>query len=116
MAYLLSHEIEVSVLTPTPTRQRHHRAAQDRGALGPGSGSDPGQLRLRMIRRAEPDVSKLVHWVLSIPQTRYDAYRDGQPDPYGLPVPANLSLMSDRRGRVEDKQEPELLHQRRSTA
>jgi len=111
MAYLLSHEIEVSVLTPAPTRQRHHRAAQGRGALG----SDP-VLRLRAIRRAEPDVAKLVQWVLNITQTRYDAYRNGAPDPYGLPIPANLSLMSDRRGRVEDKQEPELLHQRRSTA
>ena len=112
MAYLLSHEIEVSVLTPAPPRQRHQRAAQDRGALGPDSGSDPGQLRLRAIRRAEPDVGKLVQWVLSITQTRYDAYRDGQPDPYGLPAPANLNLMSDRRGRVEE----EPAHQRRSTA
>ena len=102
----------MSALPPAPTRQRHHRAAQDRGALG----TDP-VLRLRAIRRAEPDVRKLVQWVLNITQTRYDAYRDGRPDPYGLPVPANLSLMSDARGRVEDDdREPELLHQRRSTA
>ncbi|SHI49436.1 hypothetical protein SAMN02745244_00471 [Tessaracoccus bendigoensis DSM 12906] len=73
-------------------------------------------LRLRTIRRAEPDVGKLVEWVLNITQTRYDAYRDGQPDPYGLPSPENLSLTSDRRGRVEDEQERKLLHQRRSTA
>lgn len=105
----------MSVLTPAPTRQRHHRAAQDRGALTRGAGNDP-VLRLRAIRRAEPDVAKLVQWVLGIAQTRYDAYRDGQPDPYGLPVPANLSLTSDARGRVEDEREPELLHQRRSTA
>ena len=116
MAYLLSHEIEVSVLTPAPSRQRRPRAAQGRGALGAGASSDPGQLRLRTIRRAEPDVGKLVEWVLNITQTRYDAYRDGQSDPYGIPVPANLSLMSDARGRVEDEQEPDLLHQRRSTA
>lgn len=102
----------MSVLTPAPTRQRHQRAAQDRSALRPGSGSDPGQLRLRVIHRAEPDVGKLVQWVLNITQTRYDAYQDGQPDPYGLPVPANLSLMSDRRGRVEE----EPARQRRSTA
>ena len=116
VAYLLLSEIEVSVLTPAPTRQRPSRAAQDRGALGRGSGSDPGQLRLRAIRRAEPDVAKLVQWVLNVTQRRYDAYRDGQPDPYGLPIPGNLSLMSDARGRVEDDREPELLHQRRSTA
>ena len=73
-------------------------------------------LRLRTIRRAEPDVGKLVEWVLNITQTRYDAYRYGQPDPYGLPSPENLSLTSDRRGRVEDEQERKLLHQRRSTA
>jgi len=76
---------------------------------------DPA-LRLRTIRRAEPDVGKLVEWVLNITQTRYDAHLDGQPDPYGLPTPVNLSPMSDVRGRVEDEQEPELLHQRRSTA
>ena len=67
---------------------------------------------MRTIRRAEPDIGKLVEWVLNIAQTRYDAYRDGHPDPYGLPTPANLSLMSDRRGRVEE--EPG--HRRRSTA
>lgn len=116
MAYLLSHEIEVSVLTPAPTRQRRSRAVQGRGAHSSGSGSDPGQLRLRTIRRAEPDAGKLLEWVLNITQTRYDAYRRGEPDPYGLPAPENLSLMSDRRGRVEDEQEPELLRQRRSTA
>ena len=115
MAYLLSQEIEVSALAPTPTRERRSRAAQGRGARSSGSGSDPA-LRLRTIRRAEPDVGKLVEWVLNITQTRYDAYRNGQPDPYGLPAPENLSLMSDRRGRVEDEREPELLRQRRSTA
>jgi len=53
-----------------------------------------------------------VEWVLNITQTRYDAYRAGDPDPYGLPAPENLSLMSDRRGRVDE----EPAHQRRSTA
>ncbi len=117
MAYLLSHEIEVSVLTPTPTRERRSRAARGWGAhsSGSGSGSDPRQLRLRTIRRSEPDVGKLVEWVLNITQARYDAYRNGQPDPYGLPAPQNLSLMSDARGRVEEEREPEL-RQRRSTA
>lgn len=105
----------MSVLATAPTRQCPSRAAQGRGALGTGAGNDPA-LRLRVMRRAEPDVAKLVQWVLNITQTRYDAYRNGQPDPYGLPIPANPSLMSDVRGRVEDKQEPKLLHQRRSTA
>ena len=59
----------MSVLTPAPTRQRHQRAAQDRGALGRGAGSEPGQLRLRVIRRAEPDVAKLVQWVLNMTPT-----------------------------------------------
>jgi hypothetical protein len=114
MAYLLSHEIEVSVLTPAPTRERRHRAPQGQGALG--AGNDPGQLRLRTIRRAEPDMGMLVEWVLNITQNRYDAYQRGEPDPYGLPAPENLSLMSDRQGRVEDEQEPELLRRRGSTA
>ncbi len=112
LAYLLLCEMEVSSLTPVTTRQRHRRAAQSRGALGQGTKDDPGQLRLRAIRRPEPDVGKLVEWVLNITQTRYDAYRDGQPDPYDLPIPANLSLMSDARGRVEE----EPAQQRRSTA
>lgn len=61
-------------------------------------------------------MGKLVAWVLNITQARWDAYRAGEPDPYNLPVPVNLSLMSDARGRVEDEHDPELLHQRRSTA
>ena len=111
----------MSGLNPAPTRERRSHAAQGRVALGARAGAgakdDPGQLRLRTIRRAEPDMSKLVEWVLNITQARWDAYRAGEPDPYGLPMPANLSLMSDARGRVEENEEPELLHpQRRSTA
>ena len=106
----------MSGLTPSPTRERRPHAAQGRGALLPGSGSDPGQLRLRTIRRAEPDTGKLVEWVLNIAQARWEAYRAGEPDPYDLPAPANLSLLSDARGRVDEHEEPELLHRRRSTA
>lgn len=84
--------------------------------LGAGAGNDPGQLRLRTIRRTEPDITKLVEWVLNIAQARWEAYRAGDPDPYDLPMPANLSLMSDARGRVEENEDSELLHQRRSTA
>ena len=94
MAYLLSHEIEVSVLAPAPTRQRRPRAAQDRGAPDTGARGDPGQLRLRTIRRAEPDMRKLVEWVLNITQARYHAHRAGEPDPYDLPPPDELTADS----------------------
>ncbi len=88
------------------------RAARGSGARGKGNGNDQPQLRLRAVRRAEPDMRKLVEWVLNITQARHDAHRDGRPDPYGLPAPENLSRMSDMRGRVEE----EPAHQRRSTA
>lgn len=106
----------MSGLTPAPPRERPPHAAQSRGAQLSGSGSDPGQLRLRTIRRAEPDTGKLVEWVLNITQARWDAYRAGDPDPYDLPAPANLSRLSDARGRVEEHEEPEPLHRRRITA
>lgn len=89
----------MSGLTQAPTRERRSHAAQGRGALLPGSGSDRGQLRLRAIRRAEPDMGKLVEWVLNITQARWEAYRAGDPDSYDLPMPANLSRLSDARGR-----------------
>lgn len=97
------------------TAKRSHRAAQGRSASGPGS--DPGRLRLRAARRAEPDVPKLVEWVLNITQARYDAYRTGEPDPYGLAPPEELATdsQSDDAGRRRTM-EPEALHQRRSTA
>ncbi len=112
MAYLLSHEIEVSVLTPAPARQRRPRAAQDRGALDTGTTGDPGQLRLRVTRRSEPDVRKLVEWVLNMTQARYDAHRAGEPDPYDLPAPDELAAdslgpVSDARGKVEPEQSNE---------
>lgn len=104
----------MSGLTPDQTRERRSHAAQGRAARG--AGDDPGQLRLRTIRRAEPDIEKLVEWVLNISQARWEAYRTGDPDPYDLPAPANLNRLSDARGRVEKHEEPELLHRRRSTA
>jgi hypothetical protein len=106
----------VSVLARRPaTTQRPRRAAQGRSASGPGS--DPGRLRLRDVRRAEPDVLKLVEWVLNITQARYDAYRAGQPDPYGLAPPDELATDSqDDNAGGQRTMEPEALHQRRSTA
>ena len=87
---------------PTPSK-RPRRAAQDRAALG--ARSDP-QLRLRVTRRAKPDVRRLVEWVLNMTQARYDAHRAGETDPYDLPPPDELTAdslgpVSDARGRVE---------------
>ncbi len=98
--------------TAPTSRRDARRAARGSGARGKGNGNDQPQLRLRAVRRAEPDMRKLVEWVLNITQARHDAHRDGRPDPYGLPAPENLSRMSDMRGRVEE----EPAHQRRSTA
>lgn len=98
---------------PRPTdAERPRRAAQGRGALGAGARDDPGRLRLRVTRRVEPDMRKLVEWVLNITQARYDAHRAGEPDPYDLPAPDGLGPVSDERGRVEAEPSP----QRRSTA
>ncbi|CCH76149.1 hypothetical protein BN12_110005 [Nostocoides japonicum T1-X7] len=112
LAYLPTREIEMSDSNRSTNVQRPQRAARDRGLLGAGSRNDPGRLRLRVTRRAEPDVHKLVDWVLNIAQARYDAHRAGEPDPYGLPTPDGLGPASDERGKVE----AEPLHQRRSTA
>lgn len=106
----------VSGLTPAPTRERRSSAARGRDALSRGSGSDLGQLRLRTIRRAEPDLGKLVEWVLNITQARWDAYRAGEPDPYNLPPPEALSPIPDVRDGADYEPESELSHQRRSTA
>lgn len=48
------------------------------------------RLRLRVLRRDEPDLGKLIEWVLSIAEARHRAWRDGKPDPYGLPVPESI--------------------------
>lgn len=95
----------------TPVESPHH-AARGRRARGTGTGNDEPQLRVRAVRRAEPDVRKLVEWVLNITQARYDAHLAGQPDPYDLPAPDGLGPVSDARGRVEEDPAP----QRRSTA
>ena len=47
-------------------------------------------LRLRVTRRHEPDRRKLIEWVLSIAETRHRAWLNGEPDPYGLPVPESI--------------------------
>lgn len=48
-------------------------------------------LRLRVTRRDEPDLSKLIECVLGIADARHRAWTAGDPDPYGLPTPAGLT-------------------------
>lgn len=44
-----------------------------------------------MTRRSEPDVGKLIEWVLGITEARHRAWRAGAPDPFNLPLPEDLS-------------------------
>ena len=44
-----------------------------------------------MMRRDEPDLGKLIEWVLSIAEARHRAWANGEPDPYGLPPPDDLA-------------------------
>lgn len=48
-------------------------------------------LRLRVTRREEPDLGKLIEWVLGIAEARHRAWVNGEPDPYGLPPPEDLA-------------------------
>ena len=52
--------------------------------------SDARSLWLRVTRRGKPDLAKLIEWVLNIAETRHRAWLNGEPDPYGLPVPESL--------------------------
>lgn len=52
--------------------------------------SDERKPRLRVTLRDEPDLGKLIEWVLSIAETRHRAWASGDPDPYGLPPPDDL--------------------------
>jgi len=47
--------------------------------------SDARNLGLRVTRREEPDVDRLVELVLDIAEARHRAHINGEPDPYGLP-------------------------------
>lgn len=55
-----------------------------------GMRGDERNLRLRVIRREEPDLSKLIEWVLHIAEARQRAGVNGDPDPYGLSPPDDL--------------------------
>ena len=59
----------------------------------PGMRTEDRRLRLRMTRRDEPDLGKLIEWVLNIAEARHRAWLDGEPDPYGLPVPEDAEQM-----------------------
>ena len=47
-------------------------------------------LWLRVTRREETDLGKLIEWVLNIAEVRHRAWLNGEPDPYGLPPPDDL--------------------------
>ena len=49
--------------------------------------SETRKLRLRVTRRDEPDLGKLIEWVLGIAEARHRAWVAGEPDPYGLRLP-----------------------------
>lgn len=48
-------------------------------------------LRLRVQRREEPDMARLMEWVLNVAEARHRAWLNGEPDPYALPPPDDLS-------------------------
>lgn len=48
-------------------------------------------LRLRVTRRDEPDLGKLIEWILGIAEARHRAWVAGEPDPYGLQLPDKLA-------------------------
>lgn len=55
-----------------------------------GMRSKDRNLRLRVTRREEADLGKLIEWVLGIAEGRHRAWLNGDPDPYGLPLPDEL--------------------------
>ena len=56
-----------------------------------GMRGEDRSLRLRVTRRDEPDLAKLIEWVLGIAEARHHAWVNGDPDPYGLPPPEDLA-------------------------
>lgn len=60
-----------------------------------GMNGDARNLRLRVTRRVDPDVDRLVEWVLNIAEARHRAYVNGEPDPYGLPLPESVAARDD---------------------
>ena len=54
-------------------------------------------LRLRVTRRDEADLGKLIEWVLGIADMRHRAWVNGEPDPYGLALPDGIGLEASGR-------------------
>ena len=48
-----------------------------------------------MMRRDEPDLGKLIEWVLNIAETRHRAWLNGELDPYGFPIPESLRQITN---------------------
>lgn len=70
-------------------------------------------LRLRVTRRDEPDLGKLIEWVLGVADARHRAWVAGEPDPYGLPPPDGLaesSALRFVRGARENRDQAPLPH------
>lgn len=63
-------------------------------------GDETRKLRLVVTRRDQPDTAKLVEWVLNIAEARHRAWVNGQPDPYGLPLPDDLLSSTTSRPHV----------------
>lgn len=65
--------------------------------------------RLRVTRRDDPDLGKLIEWVLGIADARHRAWVAGEADPFGLPPPDGLAEspsafgLSGVRERIETK-------------
>lgn len=59
--------------------------------------SDARNLRPRVTPRDEPDLARLVEWVLGIADTRHRAWVNGEPDPYGLALPDGVGLEASNR-------------------
>jgi hypothetical protein len=55
---------------------------------------DARNLQLRVTRREQPDMDRLVEWVLNIAEARHRAWLNGDPDPYGLPPPESVQPRS----------------------
>lgn len=56
-----------------------------------GMRSDERNLKLRATLREEPDLAKLIEWVLGIADARHRAWVNGDLDPYGRPPPEGLA-------------------------
>lgn len=56
---------------------------------------DARSLRLRVVRRTEPDVDRLVEWVVNVAEARHRAWVNGEPDPYGFSLPESVAARDD---------------------